>query len=253
MARSASRRSPRRRIVRIVGFSALGAFGLAIVGFLIWSQLVMTAELAPLAAVATDPGIAITESDSAIVLAPSDAANGIGLVFIPGAKVDPHAYESVLAPVVDAGGTVVITKPILNLAFFDLRGLDTFTDQAADVTTWYVGGHSLGGVKACQLAADADGLVLFGSYCANDLSDSGLPVLSIGGSQDGLSSPTKIAAAKDELPADATFVQIEGGNHAEFGSYGAQPGDGEATITEQEAHARIAAALLDFLPKVIVD
>ncbi|NQX12888.1 alpha/beta hydrolase [Microbacteriaceae bacterium VKM Ac-2855] len=243
-------RRPRSRPVRVVrgiGFSALGAFALAIVGFLIWSQLVMAAEPDPLAAVAANPEVLVTESDSAIVMSPNDAVDGVGLVFVPGAKVDPHAYESVLAPVVEAGGTVVITKPILNLAFFDLRGLDTFTAQADDVSTWYVGGHSLGGVKACQYAEDAAGLVLFGSYCANDLSDSGLAVLSIGGSEDGLSTPAKIEAAADELPADARFVQIEGGNHAEFGSYGEQPGDGTATISEEEAHAAIADALVPFL------
>ncbi|NQX26820.1 alpha/beta hydrolase [Microbacteriaceae bacterium VKM Ac-2854] len=246
-------RSRSVRIVRAVGFSALGAFALAIVGFLIWSQMVMAAEPGPLAAVTADPAIAVTESDSAVVMTPTGDSSGAGLVFIPGAKVDPHAYESVLAPLVEAGGTVVITKPILNLAFFDLRGLDTFTDQAGEVSTWYVGGHSLGGVKACQLASEADGLVLFGSYCANDLSDSGLRVLSIGGSEDGLSTPAKIDAAKGELPADAVFVQIEGSNHAEFGSYGAQPGDGVATISEAEAHEQIADALLTYFPRAIID
>ncbi len=128
--------------------------------------------------------------------------------------------------------TVVITRPLLNLAFFDPRPLSTFTDLAPDVSTWAVGGHSLGGVRACQLAGDADALVLFASYCcANDLSASGLPVLSLSGSEDGLSTPQKIADAKGELPATATFVEIPGASHASFGSYGPQPGDGTPTTT----------------------
>ena len=36
-----------------------------------------------------------------------------------------------------------------------------------------------------------------------------------------------------DLPADAQFVVIEGGNHSQFGNYGLQPGDNEATITAQ--------------------
>lgn len=86
-----------------------------------------------------------------------------------------------------------------------------------------MGGHSLGGVRACQLAADADALVLFGSYCATDLSKSDLAVLSLAGSEDGLSTPEKIDDARDQLPADAEMIEIEGASHASFGDYGAQP------------------------------
>ena len=74
-----------------------------------------------------------------------------------------------------------------------------------------------------MLASDADALVLFGSYCSTDLTASGLPVLSIGGSEDGLSTPEKIADAGDLLPADAELDQIEGASHSSFGDYGPRP------------------------------
>jgi pimeloyl-ACP methyl ester carboxylesterase len=90
---------------------------------------------------------------------------------------------------------------------------------------------------------DVDGLVLFGSYCASDLGTSGLPVLSISGSDDGLSTPEKIAAAKNLLPDDADFVEIDGANHASFGDYGVQPGDGTASIDSAQARDAITAAL----------
>ena len=94
-----------------------------------------------------DERIAITDDSAAIVLAPAGASEtGAGLVFIPGAKVDPWAYAALLSGLVtDDGLTVVITTPGLNLAFFDLRPLSTFTGLAPDVGTWMVGGHSLGG------------------------------------------------------------------------------------------------------------
>ena len=207
-----------------------------VAGILIWSQVgVMAAEPGPLAAVRADADVRLTDEDAAIVLAPASDESTVGLVFIPGAKVEPVAYAAKLVDLVTAEHvTVVITKPTLNLAFFDLRGLDTFTALAPDVETWAVGGHSLGGVRACRLASDADALVLFASYCSNDLSASGLPVLSLAGSEDGLSTPAKIADTRSLLPVDAELVEIAGASHASFGDYGPQAGDGTPTISDTE-------------------
>lgn len=234
----------------------LGSLGglvlLAAVGIVVWSQVgVMQAEAEPLAAVRADPGIRIADDGAAIVMSPADGSSEVGLVFIPGAKVDPWAYAAKLSgAVADDGLTVVITKPWLNLAFFDVRPLDTFTSLAPDVATWLVGGHSLGGVRACQLAADADALVLFASYCATDRSDSGLPVLSIAGSEDGLSTPQKIAVARPLLPADAELVEIAGASHASFGDYGPQAGDGTASISDADMTTRLAELLGPFAASV---
>ena len=237
-----------RRILAWVLGSIVALIVIAVVGFLLWANIgVMAAEPDALAAVHDDPAVTLTDEGGAWVLAPSSGESDTGLVFIPGAKVDPLAYAATLVGVVEDGVTVVITKPTLNLAFFDFRPLLDFTSLAPDVADWFVGGHSLGGVRACQLAEGTDGLVLFGSYCANDLSGSGLAALSISGSEDGLSTPEKIDEAAHLLPADTIFVVIEGGNHAGFGAYGPQPGDGEATIPDAEIRAQITDALAPFL------
>lgn len=246
-----ARRRPRRAL-RIVLLSLGGLVAVAVLGFLTWSSIVMGPDQEALDRVRADPSVEVTRTASAIVMAPTESGGdlaGTGLVFVPGAKVDAASYEATLAPLVGDGATVVITRPILNLAFFDLRSLESFTDQASGVDEWLVGGHSLGGVKACQWADDPEvaGLVLFGSYCANDLSDSSVPVLSVSGSEDGLSTPAKVAAARDLLPASADLVEIDGANHADFGWYGPQPGDGVATISHEEADRALTDALLDFL------
>jgi pimeloyl-ACP methyl ester carboxylesterase len=221
---------------------------IAVGGILLYAGVgVMAAEPAPLQAVRDDPAIVLDDSGASIVMRPAAGASDIGLVFIPGAKVDPLAYAATLSGLVaDDGLTVVITRPTLNLAFFDLRPLSAFTDAAPEVTTWLIGGHSLGGVKACQLAPDASGLVLFASYCANDLAASALPVLSIAGSEDGLSTPQKIADARHLLPADAQLVEIDGAAHSSFGAYGAQPGDGSPEISEADMTERIAGLVGSF-------
>jgi len=237
-----------RSRIRFAGWTALTALALGIVAFLLWTQLVMPADRAAAQAVFDNPAVTVTDTDVSVVIAPAEKPSTAGLVFIPGAKVDPYAYLATLSGTVEATGmTVVITKPVLNLAFFDQRPLDTFTDTAPDVTAWLVGGHSLGGVRACMYAADAPvaGLVLFGSYCAAAVDDD-LAVLSLSGSEDGLSTPAKIQDTADLLPADTVFVEIDGANHAAFGAYGAQPGDGEATISPAESERAITDALSAF-------
>ncbi len=220
---------------------------LAIAGIVIWSQAgVYQAEQGPLDDVLADPAIEITDTPAGIVLAPAGASSDVGLVYIPGAKVDPRAYASKLSGAVESGMTVVITRPWLNLAFFDVRPLTTFTDLAPEVETWIVGGHSLGGVRACQLATDADALALFASYCSNDLGDSGLAVLGIAGSADGLSTPEKIAEARPLLPADAQMDVIEGAAHSSFGDYGPQAGDGTPTISDDEMRDALTSLLDGF-------
>ena len=241
----------RRRVpvaLRVLAW-LVSAVVLVVLGFLAWANTPMMGERPAALEVWRDSRVAVTDLGDAVELAPVDGRSGTGLVFIPGAIVDPYAYLYKLSETVaDTGLTVVITKPTLNLAFFDTRPLSAFTSRVHGVGYWYVGGHSLGGVRACQLAADGDvqGLVLFGSYCANDLSGTGLRVLSIGGSRDGLSTPAKIDAARGLLPANATMVQIRGMNHAQFGNYGPQPGDGVATIGDAQARRGVTAALERF-------
>lgn len=239
---------------RIIGWSLGGLAALlviAVVGFVIWASFPMRADADRTAEVDADPAISVTNDPEAILLEPTGASNGQGLVFVPGARVEAAAYEWTLQPLVDAGYTVVITHPALNFAILEIRGLETYTALAPEVDDWAVGGHSLGGVRACQYAADeadaVDALILFGSYCSADLSGADLEVLSIGGGEDGLSTPAKIADAAALLPADATFTEIAGMNHAQFGAYGEQSGDGEATIPAGEAREAMTAELLAFL------
>jgi len=240
------------RRIRFGVIAVLLVVVLVAVAFLVWANIVMQGDRARAIEVWTNDGVAVTSTEHSVVMEPTGVASGTGLVFIPGAKVDPYAYMYKLSQIVErTGATIVITKPTLNLAFFDQRPLATFTDDAPGVDRWFVGGHSLGGVRACMLADDpaVDGLVLFGSYCANDLADSGLEVLSISGSRDGLTTPDKIADARRLLPTDAAFVEIEGLNHAGFGDYGKQPGDNPATIPTEQQRDEITDALATVLTR----
>lgn len=234
-----------RGVAKPIVLVLLGTLLLGLTAFLVYASLPYPAETGPLETAKTDASFTYTETLDGVVLQPK-SGTGDGLVFLPGAHVAPEAYAAKLSGLAEAGVTVVIARPILNYAILDYRPLSTFEDLAPNVDRWFVGGHSLGGVRACLYAADGRvaGLALFGSYCSNDLSSTGLAVVTISSSKDGLSTPAKIADAKHLLPQDAAFVEIPGANHAQFGDYGGQPGDGTSETKDSGVRYQITEAVL---------
>lgn len=247
--------SIRRRRVRAIGLGALAALMLVMLGFAVWANSPYRADRAATLEVFGNPAVAVSTVDEGILLEPAgDAAalsdDAVGLVFVPGARVDAWAYIHQLSGIVEERGvTVLLTRPPLNFALLDPRGLEAFTTAAPGVDRWFLGGHSLGGVRACLMAegADAEGLVLLGSYCANDLSGSGLSALSVAAENDGLTELDTITESAALLPDTARFETIEGANHAAFGDYGPQSGDGERSITSDEMREQLTALLAELL------
>jgi pimeloyl-ACP methyl ester carboxylesterase len=96
------------------------------------------------------------------------------------------------------------------------------------------------------------GLALWAGYPAgnNGLADRQLPVVSIYGTNDGLASRFEVDASRALLPAGTRYVPIEGGNHAQMGWYGPQPGDGTATISREEQQQQVIAATVELLAAV---
>ncbi|MCX7670372.1 MAG: alpha/beta hydrolase, partial [Anaerolineae bacterium] len=62
----------------------------------------------------------------------------------------------------------------------------------------------------------------------------------------------RIEASKPLLPPTTRYVVIEGGNHAGFGRYGAQSGDGQATIAADVQEAQVVAATVELLASLAV-
>ena len=66
------------------------------------------------------------------------------------------------------------------------------------------------------------------------ISKNDIEVLSVFGSEDQVLNREKYEENKGNLPDDFTEVEIDGGCHAGFGMYGAQDGDGEPSISNEE-------------------
>ena len=230
---------------------------IATAAFFGWALTPHRAEAEPLRRAQENPDVAVTRGEDRVLLSPTGEPSGIGVVFYPGARVEADAYVATWAPVVAATGvTVVVPDVYLNLALFDQDRAETMVAEAPEVDTWYLGGHSMGGAFAAQHVGTGDtdvdwaGLVLWASYAveAADLADrDDLRVLSVAGDRDGVLPLTEIAERRPALPADTVTVTVEGMNHAQFGAYGAQAGDEEPELSEEEAHERLAEATTLFL------
>ncbi len=186
------------------------------------------------------------------------------LVFYPGAKVEYTAYAPLMFELAENGIDCFIVEMPYNMAIFGLNSADKLIEKYSDAalvndanvksvsdgagnikinngtpyTHWYIGGHSLGGAMASSYAAKhtdkLDGLMLFAAYPTASLDVDGFKVISIYGSEDGVLNQDKYKDSLKYMPSDFSELVIEGGNHAGFGSYGAQAGDKKATITHEE-------------------
>jgi len=229
---------PRKRA--IIVFVSLGA----LIVFLVVAFFSYVSDYRPADETATAllNNASIRQAGNLTILAPDAASDtGTGLIFYPGGKVEETAYLPLLNRLREQGVTVVLVKMPFNLAVFHINAADAVYDAVPGVSRWFIGGHSLGGAMASSYVEGNEdklsGLILLGAYPVNE---SAIPTLCIYGSEDIMLDKTKLAGVDNVL-------KIEGGNHAQFGNYGVQEGDGTAAISREEQQDIAAEAMLAFL------
>ena len=75
---------------------------------------------------------------------------------------------------------------------------------------------------AAAHSEDYDGLILLAAYSTKDLTQTPLRVLSVYGSEDGVMNRETYGKNWANLPSNTTEIILDGGCHAQFGSYGPQ-------------------------------
>ena len=159
-----------------------------------------------------------------------------GLIFYPGAKVESTAYAPLCKELAKNGFDVCLVDMPLRIAFLGINKADKIMADY-DYDNWYIAGHSLGGVSASHYASDnpdkLDGVILLASFSVHKLDDS-IKTILIYGSEDKVLAMDKYEPNQVNNSADSSELIIPGGNHAGFGSYGAQEGDGTALISQKE-------------------
>jgi hypothetical protein len=159
------------------------------------------------------------------------------LIFYPGGKVDETAYAPILNSLAEKGVDCFLISMPLRLAVFGQNKADDILSEYG-YSHYYLAGHSLGGVMASSYCAkhtrELSGLFLLAAYPSVTLNDADFPIVYIYGTNDKVLDIGKVEESFSLVPSDYSKTVIEGGNHAQFGSYGAQDGDGTATITTEE-------------------
>lgn len=201
--------------------------------------------------------ITVTKIDSFYFIAPQCYEMDEAIVFYPGGFVQPEAYIPLAADISRATGKAVfLQKMPFNLAVLGRDRVEKILKKYSYIGHWYMMGHSLGGVMAASWIKKHpgvfEGLILLASYPSDndDLSSSDISVLSIRGSEDGLVSREKIGNTERLLPERTVFVEIQGGNHSQFGSYGFQKGDNPAKISEEAQRKKTVDLIASFLENI---
>ena len=245
-----------QRIRRAWIIVALGATTV----FVVWSLVAYRASGVARAASESDTAVRVTRDGGVRRFLPTkEASNRIGLRFFPGGLVDPTAYAPLARAVAEAGFVATVVELPRRGAFGGadapelLDRASAVMHGAAGPSRWIVAGHSRGAVVDTQLAgtrpAGLAGLVLIGTTHPRDvdLSDLPVPVTKIVATRDGFARPNAVEANRHLLPDSTRWVQIEGGNHSQFGWYGFQPGDRFATISAASQRDLMVTAIIDAL------
>lgn len=172
------------------------------------------------------------------------------VIYYPGGLVNPQAYAYMGFVLSALGYDVFVTKPLFHLQIINPEQGRLIMDDYPSNLPWYIGGHSLGGTSAAfwvhAQPSLFSGLFFLGSYPseAHDFSESAMKVLSVKATLDTVMNQATYESSLALLnPSTTSYVTIVGGNHSQFGDYGFQRGDTEATLTVQEQHAMVAIAL----------
>ena len=229
---------PRRKKWLIAGGIVLLILAILAGAFFWYVSDYYRAEDVALEVMTQDNGISV--QDNLTILSPSHPTD-TAIIFYPGAKVEAEAYLPLLNQIRQTGVTCILVHMPFHMAIFDANAAEDVMAQFPEIQHWYIAGHSMGGAMASKFASEhpdqVDGLILMGAYIYGDYPDD--KTLTIYG------SPNQ--SVEDHIDYTENIVEIEGGNHAQFGNYGPQKGDLPATISAQEQQAQTVAAIEAFL------
>lgn len=199
--------------------------------------------------------VAAWDNDSYYLFQPKAGPASTALIFYGGANCDARSYAPMAREIARAGFMMVLVKMPDDWALSAPERAQAVIEAFPGITTWAMGGHSMGGIAACEFAKEhlpeIAAVVLWASYPSNQnkLDQTEVKALSVSATNDGIYPPKTIEKSRAMLPADTVYVVIDGGNHQQFGWYTGdhEPVDGVATISRDDQMTQIVDATVLFL------
>jgi dienelactone hydrolase len=224
-------------------------------GFVVWAETPPPPMQQAYDAAKSDVNVTVSQRQW-LVFEPKAINYTTGFIFYPGGRVNYLAYAPYAHAIASEGYLVIIVPMPLNLAVFGVNSANEVITAYPNIVSWAIGGHSLGGTMAAQYIHDnpnkVEGLALWASYPPSgvNLSTFNIIAVTIHGTNDGLVKTQQIDDSLKQLPPDTIRVEIKGGNHAQFGWYGAQSGDNPATISRMQQQDLTVNATAQMLGKI---
>ena len=234
-----AKKSPKQRL-RMAAIITLAVLAVLTGGFLWYVSDYYRAEDTALAVLAQEDSI--TVRDDLTILSPSYPTD-TAVIFYPGAKVEAGCLSAPARP----------APADRRSPAFWWRCPSTWRsstpDAAEDVISSVPGDPATGTLPDTPWAApwppslppdhpdQADGLILLGAYLYGDYPPE--DTLTIYGSLN--------QSVEDKIDYTENVVEIEGGNHAQFGNYGPQKGDLPAGISAEEQQRQTVEVIQSFL------
>lgn len=225
------------------------ALGFLLFGIVTGAYLAIhySADSTALAVFSYSGNVRVSETNDAFFV--DGEGEDTAFIFYPGAKVDSEAYLPLMKKLAENGMDCFVLKPPFRMAMLDLNEAEKVI-LARDYKNVFVGGHSMGGIAASSYASSNPekiaGVILLASYPVSKISDT-TPLLSVYGSEDKVLQMEAYQNARENFPKDYKEIVINGGNHAYFGNYGKQSGDGEAAISQNQQQEDTVHAVMDFM------
>jgi len=191
-------------------------------GIIVWAETPPSPMKQAIDALKSDSNVTVI-SGQWLTFKPTNANYTTGLIIYPGGRVDYRSYAPLAHAIANEGYLTVIVPMPLNLAVFGANAANEVITSHPEITSWAIGGHSLGGTMAAQYTyqnqSKIQGLVLWAAYPAsgNNLSKYELSVTTVHGSNDGLVSTSQIQNSLEMLTPTTEYVKIAEGNHEQYG------------------------------------
>lgn len=234
-------------------FTLIGVvIAVGVIVFFVWlNNTYKTNEYASHYMLSTSKVEVIKKNNGSVEFKPREGSKNIGVIIYPSQKVEPKSYARLSNIIANSKYTVFVPKLRFNFSPFSSNLATKIIDENKGISSWYLVAHSTSGDAALNEAANQKkiaGVVFLGTYpSGDDLKLINKPVLSIWGTKDGLLDFTKFNEYKNNMPQNAHFYEIVGGNNTNFADIERIPDDNKAIISAENQQLQAANEIVSFI------